>query len=310
VLVYYGGPAEIVRHAYDSFRQPPPSSPVPESNLNVRIFKLSSTYRVEQWRAAWQDFEAHPWSGSGAGSFEAYWLQHRTVRQKVRDAHSLYVEVLAELGWPGLLLLCFALGTPLAAALRARASPLAAPAFGAYVAYLLHAGVDWDWELPVVTLAALLCGVALLVLARRDPDPRRVELRSGARVSVGAALVAIAALSVLGLLGNRAFSGATSAVASGDFRAGEEHARTAIRLMPWSGEALQQLGDAQLGLGDRAAARLSLLEAVRKSPHDWSIWFDLGTASRGNARRLAYARSAVLNPLDPNVRVLRAGQGG
>src|SRR3954471_6821439 len=221
VLVYYSGPAEIVRRAYDSFRQPPPSSPVPESNLNVRIFKLSSTYRVEQWRAAWQDFEAHPWSGSGAGSFEAYWLQHRTVRQKVRDAHSLYVEVLAELGWPGLLLLCFALGTPLAAALRARASPLAAPAFGAYVAYLLHSGVDWDWELPVVTLGALLCAVALLVLARRDPDPGRVELRSRARVSVGAALVAIAALSVLGLLGNRAFSVATSAVASGDFRAGD-----------------------------------------------------------------------------------------
>ena len=37
-----------------------------------------------------------------------------------------------------------------------------AAAAGGYVAFLFHAGVDWDWEMPAVTVAGLFCGAALL----------------------------------------------------------------------------------------------------------------------------------------------------
>ncbi|HYT50946.1 MAG TPA: hypothetical protein VEL10_01935 [Gaiellaceae bacterium] len=47
---------------------------------------------------------------------------------KVRDAHSLYVETLAELGPIGLALLSAALVVPLVAAVRARRHPLSVPA--------------------------------------------------------------------------------------------------------------------------------------------------------------------------------------
>jgi hypothetical protein len=33
--------------------------------------------------------------------------------------------------------------------------------------WAFHAGVDWDWEMPAVTLAALLFAGALLALADR-----------------------------------------------------------------------------------------------------------------------------------------------
>lgn len=306
VVVHAGGPADLARRGYGSFRAAPPSSPQPENDLNARLFKLGSTYRSEQWSAAWHDYRAHPWLGSGAGTFERWWLRHRTVDLDVRDAHSLYVETLAELGWIGLGALAVALGTPVVAAVRGRRRRLVAPAFAAYVAYLLHAGVDWDWELPAVTLTAVLCGVALLVSVR-DADARRVGLNLNARVAAGAVLLAIAAFSAFALVGNRALASAVVSVDTADFQAGRRHARTALRWQPWSGRAWQELGNAQLGLGDRRAARSSLLTATRKSPEDWSVWFDLGTSSRGAARRDAYERAAVLNPLDRNVRLARAG---
>ena len=58
----------------------------------------------------------------------------------VRDAHSLYLEILAELGPIGLALLVTALVVPLVALWRVRAwAPAATPA-AAYLAWLVHAG--------------------------------------------------------------------------------------------------------------------------------------------------------------------------
>ena len=126
--------------------------------------------RPGYWRAALNEYRAHPALGNGAGAFGRYWLQHPSADPEVqgtRDAHSLYIETLAELGPFGLALLLIALGAPLAALPRAR-SPAVPAAAGAYVAYLVHAGVDWDWEMPAVTLAALLCGAAVLAASRPE----------------------------------------------------------------------------------------------------------------------------------------------
>jgi O-antigen ligase len=303
-----GGPFHLARRAYRSF-EAPPSSAAPQqalqNDLNRRLFSLNGTYRLEQWRAAWHEHELHALRGSGAGSFEQYWLQHRTVKLDVRDAHSLYMETLAELGWAGLGLLVIALAAPLVAAIAVRRSPLVPSACGAYAAYLLHTGIDWDWEVPAVTVSGLLCGVALLAAARGAGHDRQITLPMPVRTVTAAATVAIAVLSILGLIGNRALTAATRAVDAGEWRTGASQARTAVSWMPWSGHAWQQLGDAQLGLGQAAAARASLRRAVRKSPHDWSTWFDLGTVSRGEQRRDAYRHASALNPLQSNVRLLR-----
>ena len=42
---------------------------------------------------------------------------------------------------------------------------MAAAAAG-YLAFLLHAAIDWDWEMPATGLAGLFCGAALLVATR------------------------------------------------------------------------------------------------------------------------------------------------
>ena len=49
---------------------------------------------------------------------------------------------------------------------RLRRAPLVATATGAYVAWLVHAAYDWDWELPGVTIVAFLCAGCALAAGR------------------------------------------------------------------------------------------------------------------------------------------------
>jgi O-antigen ligase len=112
------------------------------------------------WRVAWNEARAAPVAGQGAGTFELAWLEQRPIDVDVRDAHSLYLETLAELGAVGLALMALVLAMALIAGFGPSAGAAAA---GGYVAFLVHAGLDWDWEMPAVTVAGLLCGAALLI---------------------------------------------------------------------------------------------------------------------------------------------------
>jgi hypothetical protein len=124
--------------------------------------------RSQYWHVAWREWRTKPLLGTGGGTFARYW-EHQGTSLGAQDAHNLYLETLAELGPFGLVLLVLAFGFPLAAAVQARRERPVPALFGGYSAYLAHAGVDWDWEMPVVTLAALGCGAALLLAARDDP---------------------------------------------------------------------------------------------------------------------------------------------
>jgi O-antigen ligase len=120
------------------------------------------------WHVAWNEARDEPLAGRGAGTFVLGWIEQRPIDVDVRDAHSLYLETLAELGIVGLALLILVLAAPLAGF-----GPSAgAAAAGGYVAFLVHAGLDWDWEMPAVTVAGLLCGASLLVGEERKFSAR------------------------------------------------------------------------------------------------------------------------------------------
>jgi hypothetical protein len=318
VVARFGSPITLAQRAYDSFIAPPP---VTGGNLNRRLFSISSLPRAQQWAVAWDDHQAHPWLGSGAGTYELSWLRERTNQTKVVDAHNLYVEALAELGPVGLLLLVVVLGVPFVAVLRARAHVMAPAAFGAYVAYVLHAAVDWDWEVPALTLTALACGGALVVCARREvPDG---PARRAPRALLLAVLAGVGVLSFVGLVGNRAIaSSATTARAADRARAlgnprlasarwdeAEAQARRATRWAPWSTDPWVALGQAQLGRLHPAAAAVSFRRAIAKEPGDWRLWYDLARATRGATQRAALRRASRLNPLSPEVSALRTAIG-
>jgi O-antigen ligase len=296
----YGFPHTLARKAYDAFSS---SSVDRGDDLNKRLFSLSANGRTEQFHTAWQQVTDHPVLGGGAGSFTDYWFQHRRVSATVHDAHNLYLETLAELGAPGLLVLGVVLGTPLAALRRARSSPIAAAAAGAFIAYLVHAFIDWDWEMPAITLAALFCGLALLAAARSESEPRAVRPRL--RLSALGATSILAGVVVLGLLGNTEVSASSKSTAHRHFARAESQARRATWFAPWASEPWRKLGEAQVLGGKLAAARASYRKAIAKDPHDWSLWYELAGASGGVARERALAQASRLNPLSPEIENVR-----
>jgi hypothetical protein len=131
--------------------------------------------RAVYWHAARTAGLAHPFAGTGAGTFATDYRGYPPAR----DAHSLYLQAFAELGVVGLLLVTALVAIPLAVALRRR---LAVPAAGLAV-YAVAAGVDWDWQLPAVTVAALALVAsvrsALTLRITRDGENRLVRFTEG-----------------------------------------------------------------------------------------------------------------------------------
>ena len=141
----------------------------------------SGSGRWQFWQSAIDQFETRPIAGRGAGSYEAWWAEHgRLPGYFIRDAHSLYLEALGELGLLGLGLVLglFASGA-VAVAVRLRAAPAAdrpviAALAGTLGAFAFAAAIDWTWELTVVSLVAIVClgllvGPATAFGPSRDP---------------------------------------------------------------------------------------------------------------------------------------------
>jgi peptidoglycan/LPS O-acetylase OafA/YrhL len=122
--------------------------------------------RSAYWKVAIRSWADHPLAGEGAGSFGETWLRERDIDERVRNAHSIELETASELGLVGLALLALIIGGVGLAARRLHGedAALAAGPGAVLVAWLLHASVDWDWQVPAVTgVAAILAG---LIVAR------------------------------------------------------------------------------------------------------------------------------------------------
>jgi hypothetical protein len=129
----------------------------------VRLTSVESR-RYDYWRVAMREIARHPLRGVGAGGFRVLWLRERPVRDSTLEVHSLPLEMALELGLPGVIGLGLLIGGIAAAARRSlRAGLLLAPgAIAAVTAWLLHASIDWDWQMPAVTLPALVLAGALV----------------------------------------------------------------------------------------------------------------------------------------------------
>ena len=151
--------------------------------------------RWSYWNAALHDYAAHPVLGSGAGSFGRYWALHKTTKLGALDAHSLFVESLAELGLVGLGLVVAYLVTVFLAA-RENAGRWRAVTTAAFATYVVHTGVDWDWELPATTLPGIVLAGMLLAGARPAGAKRLSEDR---RLVLAVAVAAFAILALVRL---------------------------------------------------------------------------------------------------------------
>jgi O-antigen ligase len=122
---------------------------------------------------------ANPGTGTGPGTYEFTWLRDTTIGGTVLDAHSLYLELGAEAGIPGLVLgvgFVLALLTAGWGLLRLDAPTRlqVAGALAAICAFAFSAAGDGVWELSVIPIEVVLLAAAAFTSARVDEvDARR-----------------------------------------------------------------------------------------------------------------------------------------
>jgi len=171
VLERYGG----VGQAYDKLT----SNPAQTENAGRRLTSLSTGYRAQYWRVAWEDWKEHPLRGTGAGTFRYTWLKERPSTSDVRQVHNLYLEQGTEIGVFGFLALIGFVGALVGYTGRAawRSSepggekgPLLAGLVAALVVYLVSSVLEWHWYIPASTLFFfVLAAVAAKLAATEQP---------------------------------------------------------------------------------------------------------------------------------------------
>jgi len=141
----------------------------PARGATAQRFADIGSNRADYWRVAVDSFAGAPLQGVGTAGFRVEWLRERDVPEGAVDAHSLYLETAAELGLVGLVLLAAFVGgiAVCARRLTSEDAALAAGPCAALAALALHAGIDWDWDLPALALVGLLLGGMVIARAGR-----------------------------------------------------------------------------------------------------------------------------------------------
>jgi Flp pilus assembly protein TadD len=150
--------------------------------------------------------------------------------------------------------------------------------------------------MPAVTTAALLCGAALVVMARRE---QAASMAWQSRVGGLAVVLALAAGALVGWIGNAAMATAIADLEAGDYAAAKRNAERASQWAPWAAEPWHLLGEVHLRRGEHVEAEAAFREATDRDPHNWALWAEVARASEGVRRRVALAQVARLNPWLP-----------
>jgi hypothetical protein len=134
---------------------------------------LASPDRTGALHAAMQLVAQHPLTGTGPGQADLRWKGHDHGAQLYAYVHNEYLQVAAELGLVGLVLLAVLLVAITRLLWRARPTGPAGATWAGVVAaaaaFAVHSGFDFVWHLPAIVLTVtLLVG---LVLPAPDPAP-------------------------------------------------------------------------------------------------------------------------------------------
>jgi hypothetical protein len=282
----------------------------------ARLVSTNSGNRWVWWKEAAGAFSDKPVGGWGAGSFEIVHLRYRSVPLGVRQPHNVELQWLSETGIVGFLLAFGAIAALfVAAGGRVKAMPagrerdLAVALLAAAAGWLVHGVVDWDWDIPGVTLPPL---IFLGVLAARPGAPPRrsepfadlQERGTGARVLA----VVVAALLLCGALASAALpalsqSRTDAAETATNPDTAARDADVAARLNPLAVLPLIDAAAIEVRRGRLVEARSRLLEAAGRQPDNPEVWYRLALLSQQLADRAGFraaiARFAQLDPVNP-----------
>ncbi|HEY1359520.1 MAG TPA: O-antigen ligase family protein [Thermoleophilaceae bacterium] len=295
-------------------------------NNPSRLLQANSSHRVDWWREAIDAWADRPVLGYGAGSFpRLHELYRKDPLVDVTNAHSLPLELLAETGLAGALLLLGGLALLALAAVRgvlARPDGYAIALLAAAAAFALHSLVDWDWDIPAVALPALAFLGLLAARSREQPQrttawrgrPSMSAGRRGYAVGLGAATLLLALAigsALLPAIAKQRSDDAFFASLTGNHAQlvkAAEDAESASRLDPFSVEPLLAGSAVAQKLGDYRRSGQLLHEAIARQPDNPDAWYELARLETAfdnvPAGYTAALTAFTLDRGDDNVRAL------
>lgn len=280
------------------------------TDLFSRLDDLSGNNRFQYWESAVHGWETDRLKGIGSGGFELWWARDGAINEFIRDAHSLYVETLVELGLVGVVLLvtCLLLMLGLSGAGALRRGPLAGRAVAAgatagLAAFAAGATVNWSWEISVMPMLALLLVAMALAAARGEPatctaSPAQRWRRPRLVIAVLSAIAI--GLVVVPLASTNTLRESQAGARAGDLAGALRQAAQAQRLQPYASTPRLQRALILERAGALGGAGSAIGEAVDRSPEDWRLWLVRSRieAKRGDAGAsvAAYRQARSLNP--------------
>ena len=288
----------------------------PQQGTGDRLLSADGSGRYQFWGAAVDQFRANPVVGDGAGAFELWWAANPRFPYFIANAHSLWLETLGELGVVGLILLVGAFGYGLVSGVKrmhGRRGPeriTLAALCAALLAWAFGATIDWVWEMPVVTLVAVIClglmtGPATSSLRGEAPQEAPRSARRGSRsFGMGVAVITAAWLVICSqaapLLSQMRIDDSRAALARGEYVRALRAATAARTLQPWAATPYRQLAVVEEQRGRTALARDYIGEALDREPGNFELW-EIAARIQTDAGDIAAAgqsleRSRRLNP--------------
>jgi O-Antigen ligase len=305
VVALIAGVPSRLSHAWRDFKHPTAAA-LSEDSLG-RFTTASGNGRYDYWKVAVNASSGHALQGDGAGTYQLVWLPRAPYFSYVRNAHSLYLETLSDVGIVGLALLIAFFATVLwvAATLvvksRFEARVRAAGAAAALAVFVVAAGYDWIWQVPALPAAFLVLAGAVLAPfgGRLVRGPGVVAMRLIAIVVAIACLVAIA----VPLATTNAVRQSQAAASTGDPVKALASARTAARIEPGAASPQLQLALVLELQRDLPAALAAAHRAASDEPQNWGTWLVVSRleaeVGRPAASVAAFRRARSLNPQSP-----------
>jgi len=262
---------------FDEFKAPPSGATLGSGFVASHLASGNGSGRWQYWSAARGAYSSEPLRGIGAGGYEAWWNQHGSLATPAKNAHSLFLETLAELGLIGIIFPLAFFALPAIAGIR-RLRTAARPDVAALLALLAagaaSAAVDWTFQLPaafapVLVAAGLLAGVPGPAAAKGAAGTSG-RWRWGGLAAVGFGLAAIWAGALL-FASEQRLADSQSAARAGDLSGAAQAAADAGSLEPWAAAPDLQLALVQELGRDIPAARASIAKAIDLAPQDWRL---------------------------------------
>ncbi|MCB0878682.1 MAG: O-antigen ligase family protein [Thermoleophilia bacterium] len=295
-----GTPIGWARTQVDGCLHPPDTTNDPGSSSSY--FANSGTGRCDYYRVALRAGAHHPVLGLGAGNFRGEYVRERTTREEPKVVHSLPLQLWAELGLVGAALGATVLGCVVLAAVRfVRSGPARDATFAGAVAALaywtMHASIDWLWQLPAVSLPAVILAGGLTACV--SPAQGRVPRSVAGPIAGGVAVVALALVLPVTMADAKLREARDPALQESSPGDAITAAQDAQSFDPtWAEPAITE-AILWNGQGRSKDAATAAKRAVKLQPRDWSVQYRasglIGLADRA-AGLAAYQAARRLNP--------------